>query len=82
MVNETSVVLNPDRWTKKQSMLFVEIPYGVGFSFTSSEEEANTARNDTTTWEDNYFVMQAFYRKYPQVGGILSITSLSHVILL
>jgi Serine carboxypeptidase len=55
---------NPYSWNKLASVLYVEIPAGVGFSFTDLEEDEDT--NDALTAIDNYHLLLEFYERFPE----------------
>eukprot|EP00040_Diaphanoeca_grandis_P016095 m.82913 g.82913 ORF g.82913 m.82913 type:complete len:497 (+) comp25571_c0_seq2:670-2160(+) len=60
--------LNPYRWNKNVSLLFIESPSGVGFSY--SDGDPNYAVDDIETAELNLNALLAFYRAYPELAGL------------
>lgn len=58
------LIVNPYRWSQIATMVFVEAPAGVGFSYSNDANDYNT--NDTQTAEDNYAMIQQFLSSYPE----------------
>eukprot|EP00043_Microstomoeca_roanoka_P001212 m.31543 g.31543 ORF g.31543 m.31543 type:complete len:460 (+) comp10694_c0_seq1:946-2325(+) len=56
--------LNPYRWSKNATVVFLEAPAGVGFSY--ADTPAGLVTNDTQTAEDNYAALVAFFKAYPE----------------
>jgi carboxypeptidase C (cathepsin A) len=54
---------NPFSWTKVASVIYVESPAGVGFSYCNY---AVCLANDTSTAIDNHEVLKAFFAGYPE----------------
>lgn len=68
---------NSMSWNTLSHMVYVEIPVGVGFSY--SDDKAEYHIGDTQTARDNYLVLQEFYRKFPHLRGLdLYLTSESY----
>ncbi|XP_075731411.1 lysosomal protective protein [Rhipicephalus microplus] len=60
----TKLILNPYRWNKIASIIFLEAPAGVGFSYDPS---GNYSTNDDQTADDNYLALQDFFSKFPSL---------------
>lgn len=61
-----SLVLNPNRWTFNATMIFLEAPAGVGFSYAAN---GNTATDDWQTANDNANAMADFFTtKFPELA--------------
>ena len=63
--NGTGLVPNPLSWNSLSHMLYVEIPVGVGFSY--SEDKADYRIGDGQTARDNYLVIQCFLERFPHL---------------
>jgi len=59
-----NLLYNPYSWNKFSSMLFLESPAGVGFSYC--ENEADCWFNDAKTASDNYDALAGFFAAYPE----------------
>jgi serine carboxypeptidase-like clade 2 len=55
---------NDYSWTRSASMVFIEQPAGVGFSF-STDRSILRDFNDHRAAEDNVKIIRAFYKKFP-----------------
>ena len=55
---------NPYTWNKIAGMLYVEQPAGVGFSYSENTDDYKTG--DEQAALDNYEVIKAFFRKFPE----------------
>lgn len=55
---------NPWRWNQQASVLYLESPAGVGFSYCDNQDDCWF--NDTKTAEDNYDALIAFFAKFPE----------------
>jgi hypothetical protein len=55
---------NPFRWNRLASMLFIEAPCGVGFSY--AEDPADLKTGDAKTARDNYRLITQFLARFPQ----------------
>nr|AIC75882.1 serine carboxypeptidases [Radopholus similis] len=53
---------NPYAWNKYASMVYIEAPAGVGFSYAS---DGNTTTNDDLTSLENYEAIKQFFAKHP-----------------
>jgi serine carboxypeptidase-like clade 2 len=58
--------LNPYRWNKKASVLYLESPGAVGFSKASKDY---LIQNDTSVARDNLVALIQFFTKYSQYQG-------------
>lgn len=56
---------NPHTWNEKVSMIFIEQPCGVGFSY-STAGDADLETGDDQAALDNYALIQAFLVRFPQ----------------
>lgn len=64
VVDKNQVVsLNPYSWNKAATMIFVEQPAGVGFSYPAMDT------NDTITADDTYHALLDIFRQLPQFKG-------------
>ena len=61
---DSSLARNPQSWTKSASMVFLEQPVGVGFSYTSNYDYPTT--NDFQSARDNLEVTKAFFKLFPE----------------
>ena len=65
--NTTAIPLlahNPHSWSRKASVIYLESPAGVGFSYC---DYSPCTANDTTTAEDSYDFLVGLFRKFPQL---------------
>jgi len=62
--NDLSPIFNPWTWVNISSMLFIEAPAGVGFSYSDTVADYNT--NDTRTAADNFRLLQLFTSLFPK----------------
>lgn len=62
---DKTLTLNEYAWNKKSSMLFIESPVGVGYSY--SDEDADYQANDASTALLNYNLIQAFFARFPEL---------------
>ena len=58
-----NVTFNPFSWNKLANVLFLEQPAGVGFSYP------NLPANDSTTADDTYHALLAFFAMHPELHG-------------
>jgi carboxypeptidase C (cathepsin A) len=59
------MVENPFTWTTNASLLFLDNPAGVGFSFAGTPQDLHN--NDLSTSKDNFFFMEQFYQDWPEL---------------
>lgn len=59
----SSLKLREYTWNKKANVLFLESPYGVGFSYTRKPLSFHT---DDTTASENLMALKSFMQKFPQ----------------
>lgn len=62
----SQMYLNPYRWNKKASVLYLESPGAVGFSKASKDY---LSQNDTSVARDNLIALIQFFTKYNQFQG-------------
>lgn len=77
--NESNIQLmeNPYAWTKLTSMVYLEQPAGVGFSYVTSDAVLNYG--DKGAINDMLIAMDSFYEKFPErMSNILYISSESY----
>lgn len=60
-----SLMRNPFAWTTKSSMVFLEQPAGVGYSFVTNEEILGSY-NDLRASIDNLKILKVFFEKFPE----------------
>jgi carboxypeptidase C (cathepsin A) len=56
---------NPYSWNKVANMLYIEIPAGVGFSY-SKQNTHNITTGDVEAAKDNYQLILEFFKRYPE----------------
>ena len=61
------VVENPWAWSKIAHVAFIDSPAGVGYSYSDSPQ--GLVHNDTSTAEDNYATVMAFFKAYPELAN-------------
>lgn len=67
---DLSLSLNEFSWNNIANMVFVEQPCGVGFSTSTAEDTSfDYSNNDAQAATDNYFMLQAFFERYPEYKG-------------
>lgn len=59
---------NPYSWNQFATVVYIEQPAGVGFSFSSVPGDYNRY-NDDISQTDNYAFMKAFFAQYPQYAS-------------
>ncbi|CAM9750410.1 unnamed protein product, partial [Hapterophycus canaliculatus] len=59
-----TLVDNDYSWNKLANMLYVEIPSGVGFSYSDTASDYETGDDKTAT--DNYWLVQGWLDRFPQ----------------
>ena len=55
---------NPHSWNTVASMLYIEQPAGVGFSYSETKDDYNT--DDAKAASDNYRAIQEFLARFPE----------------
>lgn len=60
---DLELYVNNYSWVNRASMLFIEAPAGVGFSFSEHTQDYTT--DDNTTAIDNYHLIQGWLKQYP-----------------
>jgi len=74
---DMTLSLNANTWNKVATMVFIEQPCGVGFSYSDNKDDYKT--NDTQAAIDNYDLIQAFFARFPEYrANDLHITSESY----
>jgi len=58
------VVENPWAWNKIAHVVFIDSPAGVGYSYADTPR--GLVHNDTSSAEDNYQTLLAFFKSYPE----------------
>jgi len=53
---------NPDAWNTFASVVYIEAPAGVGYSYSS---DGNTTTNDDLTAQENYEGVKKFFELHP-----------------
>lgn len=72
------VSLNPYSWNTVANMLYVEIPAGVGFSYSDIPEDTVDV-GDEETAADNLIVVEEFFKRFPaRLGNDFFISSESY----
>ena len=61
---EEELIINPYSWNKNASIIYLDSPAGVGFSYYLDQEEANT--NDYITAHDNLASLISWFQKFPE----------------
>jgi hypothetical protein len=66
---DNHVKLSPNQyaWNKVASILYVEQPAGVGFSY--SDTKADFTTGDAKAASDNYVLIREFLKRFPNVQG-------------
>ncbi|CAK5047883.1 unnamed protein product [Meloidogyne enterolobii] len=59
----SKLIENPHSWNNNASVVFIESPAGVGFSYAT---DGNVATNDNIAADDNYLAIKQFFKKYPK----------------
>ena len=60
-----NITLNPTRWSRNASLLFIEAPLGIGFSYSTSSSHDYSAADDNTMAATCLAALLAFYAKFP-----------------
>ena len=61
------LVSNPWSWSKTASVLYLEGPCGVGFSYSHTESDLTNGDNQTAV--DNLMALEAFFKRYPTLAS-------------
>lgn len=64
-IRDNSLIRNPFTWSRNVSLVILEQPVGVGFSYTTNPSELNTV-SDQMASQDNLQAIKVFYKKFPQ----------------
>ena len=64
-VDGTALEPNPYSWNKNASMVYIDNPAGVGYSFLNDSD--NAYFTDMSTSEDALTAIIAFYSKFPSL---------------
>ena len=67
-VSDGQLARNPSSWTKYASMVFVEQPVGVGYSYTTDDHDVQDF-NDFRAARDNVMIVKQFFETYPERKG-------------
>ena len=62
--DETKLLVNPYSWNQKASVLYLEQPAGVGFSYR--EHSDNYTTGDDAVADSNHAALRSFFDKYPE----------------
>lgn len=60
------VIENPWAWNKIAHVVFIDSPAGVGYSYADAPQ--GLVHNDTSSAEDNYQTLLAFFKSYPELN--------------
>jgi carboxypeptidase C (cathepsin A) len=60
----TKLVVNPNAWTNISSMIFLEAPACVGYSYADTID--GCAHNDSSQAVDNYHAYLKFFELFPE----------------
>lgn len=63
--NESVPIYNPYSWNSNASVIFLEQPVGVGYSYSNSQKVASSV----AAAKDVYVFLELFYQKFPQFLG-------------
>ena len=61
--SDGSIAANPFSWSSLASLVFLEQPAGVGFSYQTNHQET---WNDFRAANDNILILKAFFRRFPE----------------
>lgn len=61
---ESVIKPNPEPWTKRANLLYIESPAGVGFSYAAGEEDRR--HNDMSTSIDAFIALESFYADFKE----------------
>eukprot|EP01038_Epipyxis_sp_PR26KG_P014397 gene14397-19328_t len=56
---------NPSAWTSLASIVFLEQPAGVGFSYSTNHDDDNSW-NDYKASKDNLMIIKQFFQRFPE----------------
>ncbi|XP_065842576.1 uncharacterized protein [Oscarella lobularis] len=62
--SDVQLLANPYTWNQNATLIFLESPAGVGFSYSTNKADYIT--NDTMTAEDNFRFLVNFFAAYPE----------------
>ena len=62
-----TVSLDQNSWNALANVLYLESPFGVGYSYTT--KNGSFKHNDDTTARMNYLAVEDFFAKYPQFAN-------------
>jgi hypothetical protein len=66
-----TLAMNPLSWNSAPAtMVYIEQPAGVGFSYSSNPDDYTGAYNDTVAASDNAAFLSAFFTYYPQYSSL------------
>jgi hypothetical protein len=65
-----SLLHNPLSWNNVATMVYIEQPAGVGFSYSSDPSDYNHGYNDTVAASDNAAFLTAFFIAYPRYANL------------
>ena len=60
------LLLNPYSWNRNATVVYIEQPAGVGFSYSSNPSDYEGAYNDGVAASDNEAFIKEFFNLYPQ----------------
>lgn len=64
-LEDGSLILNPYAWSKVASMVFLEQPVGVGFSYATGSSDMEFV-GDFYSGRDNVEIIRQFFRRFPE----------------
>lgn len=62
---DMTLSFNEYAWNKISNMVFIEAPCGVGFSYSSTDNDDDYHHDDASTAADNYALIQEFFNRFP-----------------
>ena len=62
---ENIIKPNPFPWNRDANLLYIESPAGVGFSFSTDEQDSDFIHTDMTQSQDTFAALQNFYEAFP-----------------
>jgi len=67
---DMSLSMNEYAWNQVANMVFIESPCGVGYSYSTAEDTTEDYKmDDAETAEDNYDLIQAFMKRFPEYSS-------------